>query len=143
MHRLDIFLSEELAISRSQVQKIISSGLLHINGELPKKAGQTVHAGDKLVISEKLIEKKPAPARVGQKRALRIAALLHGLALLALYVLWRTDLYSPVALWWLIGVGVLFIWQHAVAERDPAFAFFQLNGVLGFLVLGLVLAGMR
>ena len=83
------------------------------------------------------------PVRLGQKPALRIAALLHGLALLALYVLWRTDLYSPVALRWLMVIGVLFVWQHAIAERKPEFAFFRLNGVLGFLVLGLVLAGMR
>src|SRR3989338_1895001 len=83
------------------------------------------------------------PAWLGRQRALRVAALLHGLALLTLYILWRTDLYSPIALRWLIGIGVLFIWQHAIAERKPEFAFFTLNGVLGFLVLGLVIAVMR
>ena len=83
------------------------------------------------------------PARVGKRRALQIAAVLHAAAFLCLAVLWRTQLYSPIARWWLIGVGVLLIWQHAIAERKPEFAFFQLNGVLGFLVLGMVLAGIR
>ena len=83
------------------------------------------------------------PATVGRERALRIAAILHAIAFLALAILWHRELYSPVAFWWLIGIGVLFIWQHAIAARNPAFAFFQLNGFLGFFVLGLVVAGMR
>ena len=35
-----------------------------------------------------------------------------------------------------------FIWQHLVAERNPEFAFFRLNGVMGFVVFGFVLAGL-
>ena len=83
------------------------------------------------------------PARIGKRPALRVAAVLHAAAFLSLYVLWRRELYSPVALWWLVGVGVLFIWQHAVAERRPEFAFFNVNGAVGFLVFAMVLAGMR
>ena len=83
------------------------------------------------------------PAQWGRKPALRIAAALHALALLALCALWQSQLRSPRALIWLIGIGALFIWQHSIAERKPEFAFFQLNGVLGFFVFGLVLAGMR
>jgi 4-hydroxybenzoate polyprenyltransferase len=83
------------------------------------------------------------PAWRGKERALRIASLLHALAFLALAVLWRTHFYSPIAWWWLLAVGMLFIWEHAIAEHRPEFAFFQLNGVLGLLVLGMVLAGMR
>ena len=83
------------------------------------------------------------PARFGREAALRIAAVLHTTAFLALYALWRSQLHSPFALLWLVAIGVLFVWQHAVAERKPEFAFFQLNGVLGFLVLGFVLAGLH
>ena len=81
------------------------------------------------------------PARIGKRPALRIAAILHAAAFLSLCALWRSQLHSPFALAWLLSIGALFIWQHAVAERRPEFAFFQLNGVLGFLVLGFVLAG--
>lgn len=83
------------------------------------------------------------PATLGKRPALQVAAVVHALAFLTLAVLWRTQLYSPIAWWWLLAVGVLLIWQHAVAERKPEFAFFKLNGVLGFLVLGMVLAGIR
>jgi len=81
------------------------------------------------------------PARFGKRRALLIAALLHVGAFLSLVALWRSQLHSPLALLWLGAVGALFIWQHAVAERRPEFAFFHLNGVIGFLVLGFVFAG--
>lgn len=83
------------------------------------------------------------PARVGRDRALRMAAVLHAAAFAALYGLWRQELYSPIAFRWLLGVGALLIAQHAVAPRKPEFAFFQLNGAVGFMVLALVLAGMR
>ena len=83
------------------------------------------------------------PALFGSGPALRIAAILHAAAFLALTILWQEQLYSPIAFRWLLGVGALFIWQHAVAARRPAFAFFQLNGAIGFLALGMVLAGMR
>ena len=81
------------------------------------------------------------PAQVGRRQALRVASLLHATALLALYILWRSQLHSPLALAWLIAIGALFLWQHAIADRRPEFAFFQLNGLLGFLVFGFVLAG--
>ncbi len=81
------------------------------------------------------------PAQVGSKHALRIAALLHGVACLALVALWNSQLRTPFALAWLVGIGVLLVWQHAIAARNPAVAFFQLNGLLGFLVLGFVATG--
>ena len=83
------------------------------------------------------------PAQLGKKRSLRVAAVLHAAAFLALAILWQDQLYSPIAFRWFVGIGALFVWQHAIAERKPAFAFFQLNGALGFLVLAMVLAGMR
>ena len=81
------------------------------------------------------------PARIGKKRALRIAALLHAAAFASLAALWNTQLRAPLALAWLSAIGALFIWQHAVAARRPAFAFFQINRIVGFAVLGFVLAG--
>ena len=75
------------------------------------------------------------------KVALGIAALLHGAAFYMLYELWRTQLGAIASLGWLAAIGALFLWQHAVAARHPEFAFFKLNGVVGFLILGLVLAG--
>ena len=43
--------------------------------------------------------------------------------------------------WRLVGVGLLFVWQHAVAPTRPEFAFFKLNGIIGFAVFGTILAG--
>ena len=81
------------------------------------------------------------PVRLGKRPALRVAAAFHAVAFLSLCLLWLKQLHSDVALVWLAAIAALFIWQHAVAARDPEFAFFKLNGVLGFFVLGFVLAG--
>lgn len=81
------------------------------------------------------------PARLGSCAALRWAAGGHAAAFLALGMLWHTQLRSVAALGWLAAIGALLVWQHAIATRRPAFAFFQLNGALGFLVLGLVGVG--
>lgn len=81
------------------------------------------------------------PATLGKARALRCAAVLHALAFLELVAMRITQLPSPASLPWLLAIGIVFIWQHAVAEQRPGFAFFQLNGLLGFLVFGFVLAG--
>lgn len=84
------------------------------------------------------------PVQLGKPRALRVAAILHALAFLALAVPWKDRMNgSPAALAWLAGLGTLFVWQHAVAERKPEFAFFQLNALTGFLVFGFVASGLR
>jgi len=80
------------------------------------------------------------PARLGKRAALRIASIAHALAFLSLAALWQSRLHSAAALLWLAAAGVLFIWQHAVADRRPEFAFFRLNGAMGFIVLGLVIS---
>ena len=81
------------------------------------------------------------PARVGSKRALRIAEAIHALAFACLVLLWHSQVQSLLALGWLAAIGALFIWQHAVAARRPEFAFFTLNACLGFLVLAFVVTG--
>lgn len=81
------------------------------------------------------------PARLGRARALVVAAVLHAAAFLSLVALWVTQLRTPLALLLLVAVGALFLWQHAIASKRPAFAFFQINAILGFTVLGFVLSG--
>jgi len=48
--RLDIFLSVQLKLNRSQVQKFIKNGRIKINNELPKKVGQLVKTGDNITL---------------------------------------------------------------------------------------------
>ena len=82
------------------------------------------------------------PAWLGSRKALGVAALLHGAAFYMLYELWRTQLGGTGAsLAWLAAIGALFLWQHAIAARNPELAFFKLNSAIGFLVLGFVWAG--
>ena len=81
------------------------------------------------------------PVLLGKRPALTIAAALHAGAFLSLGWLWFRQLHADAALLWLLGIGALFVWQHLVAGKRPEFAFFQLNGALGFLVLGMILAG--
>jgi 4-hydroxybenzoate polyprenyltransferase len=81
------------------------------------------------------------PAVLGSRKALGVAALLHGAAFYMLYELWRNQLGTAASLGWLAAIGALFLWQHAIAARSPEFAFFKLNGIVGFLVFGFVLAG--
>jgi len=81
------------------------------------------------------------PARLGKQPALRMAALLHAAAFGALCLLWYKQLYTDISLVWLAAIGALFLWQHLVAARRPEFAFFKLNGAIGFLVLGFIAMG--
>ncbi|MFA4831268.1 MAG: RluA family pseudouridine synthase [Patescibacteria group bacterium] len=44
--RLDVFISEELNLSRSQAQKMVKKGQVLLEGKTPKKAGQKLKYGD-------------------------------------------------------------------------------------------------
>lgn len=81
------------------------------------------------------------PVALGKKRALCAAAALHALAWIALFLLWFKQLHSDASLAWLLAIGGLFIWQNRVADKKPEFAFFKLNGVIGFLVFGFIASG--
>ncbi len=83
------------------------------------------------------------PAKTGARTALLIAAVLHAEAFLCLCLLWWAQLRSVWAAMWLLVVAALFVWQHAIAGRNPAFAFFKINGGVGFAVLAFVVAGIR
>ena len=78
------------------------------------------------------------PARVGKERALQVAAVWHIWAFVALAALWSTQLHTEASLLWLMGIGVAFIGEHAVASRYPQVAFFHMNALVGFLVFGMV-----
>ncbi len=82
------------------------------------------------------------PVQFGKKFSLLIAAILHIGAFLSLVMLWMTQLQGVFALMMLVVVGTLFMWQHAVAEKRPEFAFFKLNGALGFLVFAFIFVGL-
>ena len=81
------------------------------------------------------------PARLGRHRALLISAGMHLLAFLCLVVLWREQLDTGWALIWLITIGIVLAWEQAVANKHPEFAFFKLNGAVGFLVFGMIVFG--
>ena len=81
------------------------------------------------------------PAALGKRPALNVAAVLHLAALACLWMMWRAQLHTPASLVWLQAIGALLLWQHAIAEKNPQFAFFRLNSVVGFLVFGFVASG--
>ena len=51
--RLDQALSGILGVSRSQIQKLITQNLILRNGKPPKKSGESLREGDKIVIATK------------------------------------------------------------------------------------------
>lgn len=48
--RLDVFLSAELGMSRSQAQKMIENNQIEINGHAPKKYGEIVKEGNEIAL---------------------------------------------------------------------------------------------
>ena len=81
------------------------------------------------------------PAKFGKTRALGVAAILHLEALVALALLWWMQLRRFETLVWLLIIGIFLAWQHVIARREPEVAFFQINALVGFLVLGFVMLG--
>jgi 4-hydroxybenzoate polyprenyltransferase len=73
------------------------------------------------------------PAAIGSGRALRVAAVLHGLAFAALMLLFSTSLHGTVSGLMFLLTGGLFILQHRLRQHVN-FAFFQVNAVLGGVV---------
>ena len=73
------------------------------------------------------------PAAIGSGRALRVAAVLHGLAFGALMLLFSTSLHGTVSGLMFLLTGVLFIVQHRL-RHHVNFAFFQVNALLGGVV---------
>ncbi len=59
--RLDIFLSEQLQITRSQVQKLIANQQIFVNNELPQKTGQKLFVNDTITIKDTAKTEATAP----------------------------------------------------------------------------------
>ena len=78
-------------------------------------------------------------AKAGNCRAAQISSLLHGVAFLELALFAWLYLHTWVALPFLIAISGLLFWEHHTDDLN--LAFFKLNAVLGFVVLGLVWAG--
>lgn len=81
------------------------------------------------------------PARIGRDRALRGAAFLHIAGFMVLIGLYMGSLRTGIALASLTGIGALLFLQHRWAH-DVDLAFFRLNAVMGFGILGFVAAGL-
>ncbi len=79
-------------------------------------------------------------SRYGRARALRYSGYLHFLAFVCLGVLFAMYTRGAFALPFLLLTGVLLFLENKKAE-DVELAFFKINAVLGFSVLGMVVMG--
>lgn len=82
------------------------------------------------------------PARWGARKALRMAALFHVLAFLALVVLYGVWLSGPITVLLLVICGGLLFAEQYTAEHVDL-AFFKINAVLGFVVFFLIYSGLK
>lgn len=60
--RLDLLVPKKFNLSRSQAQKLMDRGLILVNSAVPKKYGQTIRAGDAIVIAKSTGQNRPAAA---------------------------------------------------------------------------------
>jgi 4-hydroxybenzoate polyprenyltransferase len=79
-------------------------------------------------------------SRYGKQRALRYSGYLHFLAFLFLGALFAVYIRALLALPFLVLSGVLLYLENKKAE-DVELAFFKINAILGFSVLGMVVMG--
>ena len=79
-------------------------------------------------------------SRYGRKNALRISASLHLLSFIALALLFIFYIRALAALPLLLLSGFLLFLEHKKAE-DVEMAFFKINAVLGFVILGMIVVG--
>ncbi|MCX6135515.1 MAG: putative 4-hydroxybenzoate polyprenyltransferase [Ignavibacteriales bacterium] len=79
-------------------------------------------------------------SRYGRTKALRISALLHVLAFGSLALLFILYIKALAALPLLMLSGYLLYLEHKKAG-DVELAFFKINAVLGFVVLGMIVVG--
>ena len=80
------------------------------------------------------------PASLGERRAIQVSGLLHAIAWLALALLWFQAGWTLWAWVPLLAVALVLYLEHRLAEHVEI-AFFNLNIVVGFVVLALVLTG--
>ena len=82
------------------------------------------------------------PARFGRRRALRVSALLHVAAFLCLAALYMTVLNGVWAAFFMTIAGFFLFFEHILSDNVDM-AFFKMNVVTGFLVLAMVVMGVR
>lgn len=80
------------------------------------------------------------PSRLGKERALAVSFLFHLAAFLLLCALYWTSMEGPLAAGMLLVIGGLLFLEHRKAS-EVELAFFKINAVVGFVVLGFVAAG--
>jgi 4-hydroxybenzoate polyprenyltransferase len=78
------------------------------------------------------------PSRFGSKEALIISSALHILAFGTLILLFLTSINNLLALPFLLLSGIL-LYLEQKKTADVELAFFKINAVIGFVVLGMVL----
>jgi len=81
------------------------------------------------------------PSRLGREQALRVSAGFHAAAFLLLGILYLRALEGPLAALLLGLIGALLAAEHTLAS-DVDLAFFKINAVLGFVVLGFIALGL-
>lgn len=79
-------------------------------------------------------------SRYGRVKALKISALLHAAAFVTLALLFVLYIKAIAALPLLMLSGFLLFLEHRKAA-DVEMAFFRINAVLGFVILGMILVG--
>lgn len=79
-------------------------------------------------------------SRYGKRGALRISGFLHVAAFLVLVLLFAVHIRAVAALPFLLLSGFLLYLEQKKAG-DVELAFFRINAVLGFVILGMVVAG--
>ena len=61
--RVDAFLAREAGLTRSRVQRLMEEGQARVNGELPRKSGEKLAAGQRVELTipdPELLEAKPS-----------------------------------------------------------------------------------
>ncbi len=79
-------------------------------------------------------------SKYGKEKALRYSGYLHALAFVTLGILFALYIRALLAVPFLILSGILLYLENKKAE-DVELAFFKINAVLGFSVLGMVVVG--
>ena len=85
------------------------------------------------------------PARLGVPRALRLAAVLHGLTLLILALLpLVVPQLGPIYWLALVAIAALLAWEHSIVRPDDLSrvneAFFNVNAIIGIVLLAAIAA---
>lgn len=82
------------------------------------------------------------PAAWGRDKALTAAAVFHALSFVALAGMYVTWFSGPITVMLLVIIGILLVIEQKLSSYVDL-AFFQINAVIGFVVLFFVIAGLK